>query len=351
MADRTLICVPGLLCSTLSRHIEGVGTQVQWLGVLSLLSGNLPRLKLDGPPYVPPSGDDGGIIPGQPLPAYFVIMIDRLRRLGWRCVSPDMDWRRPYVEDAARLAQLLRDETKDKDVWLLCHSRGGLVTRRAFGMLDGEGVIAKVKRVVGLGVPHEGSLEAVCSLAGWGGLAPKLEALGKYSASYVGTGLGFEQIRLILRSWPSVYELLPSPTAPWLFVQDRLAIYNPASYVAAPVPPFSAYFPLAAASWASLTIIPVGMDWVDVACNINPTYTGVKDPAALGERGSLGVTDLGDGVVPFASAHQSPRRVLITPTAHDMMPLDGRLLPVVSEILLNGLAEDRTLTGPLLRSP
>ncbi len=349
MANRTVILVPGILGSTLRDPYLPPPFGVVWLNPTRLLTGSFPRLRLAVPGESAPAPSGPPLAPGFPLPLYYGLLIAYLEHRGWRVVCPAADWRVPLPQDALRLRDLIRVEAKSGPVRLLCHSRGGLVARHALAFLSQLGELASVERVVGLGVPHTGSLEAATNLACWGGAKRKIEDLDRYIPAFFSAVLGTDQVRDVMRSWPALYELLPAPSASWIAPATVAALYVPATYASSSFRPVPAYLTAALAAWSSIPPVPAGVDWVDVAGVGVQTAVGVPAVGRIAERGSFSVSLAGDGVVPSASAHQSGRRLLTTPTQHDMLPLDGRLWPYLDQALAAGLVADIDLGGRVLR--
>lgn len=348
MSLGTVILVPGNLGSVLGDAGGFLGSGVVWLNPVALLSGGLRRMRLRVPGEAGPDPPGLPLLEGYPLPLYYGLIETYLGQCGWDVVSPAMDFRYPLMQDAARLATLIREKGASRPVKLLCHSRGGLVARAALGMLAGTNQLGLVNRVVGLGVPHTGSLNAAQLLACWQPTKLKIEALGKYLPWAYNLFLGIGETRAVIRSWPSQYELLPAPSAPWLIDTDPLALYSPGTYAGTGFDPVPAFLAAALAGWSTLPPVPSSVDWIDVAGNGTATAIACADLSKIGQRGSMGITNSGDGTVSIASAAQSPRRRIITPTQHDMLVMDGRLWPHIHGALLNGLGADLVLAGNVL---
>lgn len=348
MQPTTTILVPGFLGSQLRNPVYPVGPQTIWLDPAALALGGFRRLVLavptegiPAPPGPPPS-------PGHPLPAYYGLLGAYLFARGWRVVSPRMDFRRSVFSDGAALAELVRAEATRNPVAILCHSRGGLVTRAALSLLSASNELGKVARVVGMGVPHIGSLLAVALLGGWHSLLEQIANVGTAVPSFVADLVGISTCKQVVRTWPAGYELLPAPAAASAWGFDPAPLYLPATWSSSTLKPVTAHLQSAAATWLALPAVPAALDWIDV-CGVGQyTATGIPDVTKVNERGSLSYTDDGDGVVPFLSAHQSGRKLISTPTQHDMLPNDARLYPHLDATLRNGLAQDLTLSGRVL---
>ena len=114
-------------------------------------------------------------------------------------ISFSYDWRRSVAEAAAELGKRARNHLRDWQraghadarLTLVCHSMGGLVARYFVDVLGGGEI---VRRVITLGTPFWGAVRAFQALD-TGGILP--------------LGLGKGHLRDLLRTLPSVYELLP----------------------------------------------------------------------------------------------------------------------------------------------
>lgn len=341
--------VPGFLGSTLTRKF-GLGlTQTIWMSPTALLAGYFRSLAIDVPGYPPPEGPRFPVLPGGPQPYYYGLIETYLEARGWDVESPDLDWRGPVAADGVRMADWLLSLKSRWPARVVCHSRGGLVTRAAMAVLAARGETGAVSRVIGLGVPHRGSIEAVNNCGGGGYLQVRLLTLGTRLPFGTAAGLGLHSIRLTMRSWPAIAELMPDPVRSWLPADIRSSLYLPATWAASEIPPVDAYLSGAVASWAALPDPPSGVDWIDVAGSGVLTPDGLLSLASAAGASGRTYTQEGDGVVPVVSAAVAPRKRILTPTGHDSLPLDGRLWPVIHRMLRDGLAADETLTGRVLQ--
>jgi pimeloyl-ACP methyl ester carboxylesterase len=204
-----VVVIPGILGSRLVRR-EGVRETTVWNFSLK----NLPRLLLEvvrngltlrgseGPP------DDGieavelfryQLLPGflgvddyEPLVASLRATVTDPRQL----LSFPYDWRASNRFAAERLQQRAlealktwRDASGNRDakLWLIGHSMGGLVARYFCEELGGA---EDTRAIITIGTPHRGSIKALDALVN-------------------GKQVGFLSLTSLVRSLPSVYELLP----------------------------------------------------------------------------------------------------------------------------------------------
>lgn len=111
------------------------------------------------------------------------------------------DWRRSLTHSARLLTLFLEDLLAKPmhsvpGLWdgkfnFVCHSFGGLVFRGLLSLIDHKDL---VNRVVFIGTPHRGSLDAV-------------ESLIRGETAFFG---GRKEMRKLARTFPSIYELLPT---------------------------------------------------------------------------------------------------------------------------------------------
>lgn len=135
------------------------------------------------------------------------------------------DWRysnRRSAEGLVTFVRMLQEKKPrnaqpsswDKTFDFACHSMGGLVFRQflAAWQLACPNDPLPVNRVVFLGTPHMGSLEAI-------------EAMIRGETSLFD---GRKELRKLARTFPGVYELLPNPKLPKTVIQDgnELDIFN-----------------------------------------------------------------------------------------------------------------------------
>lgn len=344
----TVLLLPGFLGSSLTdASFLGFAPSV-WLDPVRLLTGGFPRLSL-AVPGDPPAEAYRPLVPGRPLDAYYGLLRLYLESRGWRVVSPAADWRRPLAEDAGRAAELLVEESAAGPVHIVGHSRGGLLARAVIGTLRAQGKGALVGRVVGLGVPHLGSLNAVVNLGGGGSIQRRLADLGADVRPPIFPSPRLDSVYAVMRSWPALYELLPAPTSVWMSQGDPNETYSPGNYAASPLAVVPAYLAAAKLQWASLPAVPDDVDWTDVCGYGRETYLGITDTQRLGRAETFTTSTLGDGTVPYGSSHEGNRRLILTPCQHDLLCHDARIWPFIDAALAGTLTEDKVVHGPPLR--
>jgi len=290
----------------------------------------------------------GQLSPGPTLGEYYCTFSRELSRRGWRTVDARLDWRETIARDAQRLADQVIALRDARPIHLLCHSRGGLVARKAFELLNQAGAINLVGRCAGLGTPHQGSWEAAGLLTGWNQaifyLGLLLDAPGRVvpSANILGT------IHDVAITWPGGYELLPMPNADGGQAGYLNLIYSASRWEQIGQPVKENWLLAAKENWRTLFGVPANVQWIDVV------GIGLDTPLLM--KGNLPPAtpqDLvwganGDGTVPELWATQSGRLRISTPTSHRALVYDGRVIDALHHYLLNGLTQDVTIQGSVL---
>lgn len=344
----TVVLVPGITGSTLSYSLGPFASLPAWVNPPVLVAGGFANMRLAIPSEDLPAPGWPVSRAGGPLPYYFGALSLYLLARGWRVASPVGDWRKPQAFDAAALLETVRAEARSGPVAILAHSRGGLLTRRVLAALDAAGERSLVSRVVGMGVPHTGSLLAAVYVSGHGRetrYARDMFAIFQphFSADYV-----VNLIRSVSRSWPSVYELMPAPGNPWFDASLTAALYVPATWAAADVPPVSQYVTDALAAWGQCPPVPSWVEWIDVVGSGIGTAHGVPSLSALVATGALSDYRDGDGVVPVESATQAPRKSVTVPSSHSSMVIDPRVWTAVDALLRQGTTVSYVIAGRVL---
>ena len=201
-----VILLPGLMGSLLT-SIRGV-TSLLWLNPLLILEGNSRYLDLnqDG------TSDGSPMVHAVPLSLEkltYLKMAVKLRRESLLFEFP-YDWRLRIEKNAEYLAAAIEtwaDGDKAMQFTLVGHSMGGLVAR-ALVNGDRDRARKRIKRVITLGTPHFGAAGAVSDIM-----------LGNRMMAIASALNDNNDMRRMLSTFPSVFQLLPAP--PDLFPRDR----------------------------------------------------------------------------------------------------------------------------------
>jgi pimeloyl-ACP methyl ester carboxylesterase len=186
--------LPGIMGSQLGRRREsGQPPDLLWLDPSDIIRGRLTALR---------SGHKAGIEPlGAIVYSYLPLKL-RLQAAGFEVVLYDYDWRADLRVIGHALAARLRADDAER-IALVGHSMGGLLARAALADCAGEPTGARIKRVIGLGTPHGGSIAAVQALRATNPLVRRLGALDRRHTAE-------ELSRKVFASFASIYQLLPA---------------------------------------------------------------------------------------------------------------------------------------------
>lgn len=190
---RTII-VPGIMGSLLALPRRApLPHDVLWLDPLDIAIGRLSELALPGEARFEPSG----IV----LYSYLGLKL-RLRVAGHDATLHAYDWRRGIDELGRELAERLESEPAER-IALIGHSLGGLVCRAALGLAAHR----RIERMILIGTPNAGSFAAVQALRGTYAVVRKIARLDEHHSAQA---LAAD----IFNTFPSLYHMLPAPTAP-----------------------------------------------------------------------------------------------------------------------------------------
>lgn len=288
---------------------------------------------------------DPTVLPGEPQWSHYWPMMTYLQYRGWKVVAPTGDWRRPQTFDANLLYEYILELEDEWPLVVVCHSRGGLILRRALAKLWATGNGRAVLRVVGFGVPHAGSMNAVSLLAGFHSLLKTLIDIGEVLGSWLFSGLLPQVIYDVVRSWPGVYELLPAPGAKWVKGTTVEALYSPSTYAGSPLEPISALLAAAYKQWADVPPIPSGVEWIHAYGYGVNTPVGLEAEGPVTEVGDLKFAKSGDGTVQSDSACPDGRAWMSFPCVHDMLLCDGRVYGATHTALYGKFGTEPYIVG------
>jgi len=201
---RPVVIIPGILGSVLSSKSDG---QVIWGDRLSLT--RLSKLEIPSGPRDPFESEQlnpvGIIASIQVLGPWKIKQYDGLRSVfeqmnyvpGVNYFEFPYDWRRSNLVNAGIFRQWVtsNERLRDKEFDIVAHSMGGIIADIYTKIYDEK---RQVRRLVTLGTPYLGSANAVLTpFSGWGAIANTMAG-------------GIAEIRRVVLSFPSFYELLPT---------------------------------------------------------------------------------------------------------------------------------------------
>jgi hypothetical protein len=239
-SDGNVIIVPGLLPNELSTERGGVREQI-WLSARSIASGYLSRLRLadsglaDADPNFPLR------VTGLMKRHYGELILTLAQRWNVRLFS--YDWRKSLALAATQL-QARIDECfpAGEQVHIVASGEGGIIARLYIAR-HGSHWEERRGRLITLGTPHTGSVTFVQALAGHLDISRWVTLLDPLN--------DWQDFLAIVRSFPSVYQLLPFAGS------QPQALYDASTYGGTAV---------------------VRQDHLDNACVIQQSLASIVDP-------------------------------------------------------------------------
>ena len=227
---KLVVFVPGFMGSSLLYRGPGpLKNQIEvpaWGQELSQTQRNLRYLAFPTPPAATVEATaviDHASLYGLPFLGgdVYGILIRHLRGLAFKekieFVEFPYDWRASVQTSAAALRTRVTTAAaglKAGQILIVAHSMGGLVARLA--LLESEELQRKTQRLVHIASPLRGSVKAMWTLkvapamsSGFDGLLRGLLGTVDVVRAVQGQALLFDQMMQVIRSFPSIYELLP----------------------------------------------------------------------------------------------------------------------------------------------
>ena len=201
-----VVVIPGLCGSELTAFNPGGSQEPIWPNVRLLAADGLDRLKFYD--ELTPDPDDEHIESTGILKRYYGVLLLHLAAR-WNVRSFHYDWRAGLGDTAEKLLAKLKGKEwfpPGEPVHIVAHGRGawlhglcGLVIPKLWGP------DRRCGRLVLVGTPTRGTYIAVQALAGVAGFVRKLGMLKEEHDR--------DDLLKIILSFPSLYELLPSPSS------------------------------------------------------------------------------------------------------------------------------------------
>lgn len=304
-----VLILPGIMGSKLGRE-RFLFDDVIWIDPVDIIAGHLRELSLvDGREDIEPLG----VI----LLAYLKLKL-RLKLAGFDADFHPYDWRQSIATTGRNLAERIRKETGDgagrRNLYLVAHSMGGLVSRAAFKQLMGED--HKVLRLIMLGTPNYGSFSPVQAFSGYHPLVGRVAALDLENDEK-------DLINNVFNTFPGLYQMLPSPRK-----FSGLDLTNLANWPSSGMGPRSDLL-------AEVTRIPnalaPGNDRFTLIAGINQkTVVGVRKD---GNGFVFSTSFEGDGTVPLAFAQLEGVSTYFVEEEHGSLPNNTDVARAVIELI------------------
>ncbi|MBS0387075.1 MAG: hypothetical protein JSR15_01245 [Proteobacteria bacterium] len=298
--------LPGIMGSQLGAvRPAGLPTDLLWLDPQDVIGGALTRLRLP---------DTAPLSPLGAIPFSYLALQLRLRAAGFAVTVHDYDWRGNLEDLAAALASRLRQDAAP-GIFLVAHSMGGLIARRAMLAPD----LARVRRLVTLGTPHGGSYGAVQAIRGTYPVVRRLAALDRlHDADFLAAQ--------IFSTFPSLYQMLPSVAG-----AAGTDLFDAAQWPRSGPQPAPNLLDAGRRFTASL---PRGEPRCIAICGtLQRTVTGLH---RADDAFHYQVSDAGDGTVPLASAQLAGSDNYFVRCEHSALPRSATVARAVLELLRHG---------------
>ncbi|HTV80200.1 MAG TPA: hypothetical protein VMF03_18250 [Steroidobacteraceae bacterium] len=301
-----ILIVPGIMGSQLGlTRSPPLPRDLLWVDPVDISAGRLRELRVGA---------------GVPIHAMGVVLHTYLRlRLvlvaaGFDVSCVDYDWRLGVDALGAQLAQRIGTEPHEA-VHLIGHSMGGLVCRAALT----PAARRKVRQVLLLGTPNEGSYAGIQAIRG---TSPVVRKLAQLDARASAEQLAEE----VFNSFPSLYQLLPTASQP-----HRLDLFDAAQWPTRGPRPRPEL--LAAAAPARAGFADGGEGFSVLVGTGQPTVTDVD---LEHDEFVYTVTRHGDGTVPVSSARLAGAATYYVACAHSELTRAPLVANAIVEILRTG---------------
>lgn len=341
---KNVYVIPGFLNSTLGILATG---QVLWWdpSYATVLGLGAMRLAADGTSPQPPDGKQIGVdtVPMNPWGLILSSLRSQLDRDVWRIVVGPYDWRLDLNAAAQSLAtSITTNSTVDQPATIVGHSAGGLVAVLAWSKLVATGNENKVRRIITIGTPFQGSYGSIQWMTGENPAMVQLLAVPialQWSPASTLTLWSLDYLTNLALTWPAFYQLFPALGGSEAARDpNRTLLYDASNYRPA-ARPSAAWLDYARNTWqpqiAGPTTFPPA--WVATYC----AGTGLETPYKLKDRGNplnlvrLGYDNEGDGIVTVESATRRPGKLVTVTGEHSSLPLgmsySGQLARLITD--------------------
>lgn len=305
--------LPGIMGSRLAKK-RGRILDLYWLHPAAIARGDLAELALPGSRALRPIG--------VMLPGYLKMKL-MLEVAGFTPVLHSFDWRVDIERNARALAREI-DRCSARKVSIVAHSMGGMIARAALRFAAG----ARIKKLVQLGAPNDGSFAPVQALRAVYPTVRKIAAMDRVHTAE-------ELARQVFLTLPGLYELLPSSRS-----SDELDLFDAANWPT-DLPPDAALLARARKMRARL---PAADDRCHAIVGANQeTITSI----ALEENMFVyHVRRGGDGTVPMSRAQWEGARTWYALENHGALSTNRVVLSALIDILRDGDTVKLTATPP-----
>ena len=337
-----VILLPGIMGSNLN-SVSGIAQQL-WIDFDTLIKGRASYLELDENG----TGDSVSIVEivatGVEPVTYTPLSLD-LNRVGTVYAFP-YDWRRSILSLAEQLDRRIERWAvhENEKFTLIGHSMGGLVARAYVQLFPGKAE-QRVRRIISLGTPYFGSVEAIVNLTSGSRRMKIAERLNDVN-----------DMRKLVRTLPGVYQLLPTADAPgraqapanwdWLNSADYQIPEVRQTYL----DQVTELFDLLHTNTPPVPTVQI------IGCNLKTTMAVTRKPNGSFDEPTI--THEGDGTVPLWSAFLAEADNYYIQEDHGWLPTNRRVRAAIVDLvegrtpnLPTTIPQRRTGIGRLLDAP
>ena len=311
---RIVFILPGIMGSRLGT-LRRQTSSLLWLHPVAVAHGALSQLALPGGKSLRPLG--------VMLPGYLKLLLT-LEIAGFRPVFHPFDWRAD-LETLARALLRSIEKSGARKVLIVAHSMGGLVARIALGQ-DRE---QRIRKLVQLGAPNEGSFAPVQALRAAYPTVRKIASLDHHSTAE-------ELARTVFLTLPGLYQMLPS-----MLSADEPNLFDATQWPDDELQPDAKM--LVRAHRVRSRLPPADSRCAVIAGTNQDTVTSISLRDGVFE---YLIRRDGDGTVPLTRALWSGAQTWFAEENHGALTNNNEVLAAVTSILKDGATPRLSATRP-----
>jgi hypothetical protein len=322
-----VILVPGVCGSTLVNRYSSTFGFAVWLNYQRIVLGGMAMLELDAAGSEPEFPSIVGKIQSSGLLSSYYQIPYQYFSARARTLTFDYDWRMGSQSNGQLLATYLSNALKTNQVYLVCHSMGGLVGRVAESLLRTDVNYDNLLRVALLGTPNFGSFEAPKNLAGiptWLDGTARIIAKSPAGIPYT-TVVGY--LSRVIAHWKSVMEMLPDGwSGPWQSVASVLAMYQSQSWNGVNTAVNQTLLNWGENFHKSIQPISNLSKYLCIVGYGQRTAVNLNEGAAFSDRNEYHYNEEGDGTVALLSSQLPGVQTVSIQVEHAAMPRNQNVL-------------------------
>jgi hypothetical protein len=334
-----VVVLHGIMGGRLSTIDERNDEDHVWINYFRLVAGRIGRFALDQ--HAQPADARWRVVTSGLLDEYLPLVLELSQR--WQVLPVAFDWRLDIDRSAERLDSEIRRWAGGEPVHIVAHSMGGLVARRFMQrfpgtwatMQDADG-LKRGGRLVMLGTPNRGSFAIAFVLTGMEKLVRWLE---RFDLQH-----DMGELLDIINTFPGSYQMLPTPEL--AFQDDRLRLYDSATWGGFPVP--QAYLDLGRRFQQELHAVqdPHRLLYVAGYGQPTPYRIRVDQPGRFSYQETLD----GDGRVPHELGLLPQVPTWWVEEVHGDLPANEHVMAALHDLLATGETRQLESARPVVRA-